>query len=63
MRPALLLDTSRRDDSVSTAGTVRGWGRPTARGAPSAGEQGEAYSAAIMFDFKSMLSAFATPAP
>jgi hypothetical protein len=30
---------------------------------PSAGEEDKAYSAAIMFDFKSMHSAFATPAP
>jgi hypothetical protein len=27
------------------------------------GAEGEGYCAAIMFDFKSMLSAFATPAP
>ena len=48
-------DTSRRDDPVSAAGTVR-------LGVTD-GAEGEAYSAAIMFDFKSMLSAFATPAP
>jgi hypothetical protein len=45
------LDTSRHDDPVSTAGTVRAWG-DRRRGAPSVDEKDEAYSAAIMFNFK-----------
>src|SRR5439155_11680052 len=54
--------TARRDQVCALKdGTLLG--RPTARGAPSAGEAGQAYSAAIMFDFKLTPSAFATPAP
>jgi hypothetical protein len=63
MRPSPLLDTSCRDDPVSAEGAVRGWGARRCGGVPSAGEEDKAYSAAIMFDFKSMPSAFATPAP
>jgi hypothetical protein len=38
-------------------------GRQTLRGAPSAGDDSEAYSSAILIYFKSMPNAFATPAP
>jgi hypothetical protein len=50
--PTLFLRQERHAAAVTDGG-----------GAPSASKEGEAYSAAIMFDFKSMPSAFATPAP
>jgi hypothetical protein len=59
MRPTSSFTSLR--DPVSTAETVRGWGVTDGRRVPSVGEEGEVYSAAIMLDFKSMPSDFATP--